>query len=153
MSLIRSSYRSNNYAQFIGDHVNNGTASVALVKFCKTLVNSLGIERLNETSLKVSVPGVYEFTFPLSIKASLGINYYIGVGVNGEYDEFSSGATPATIFGDTYRYIFQLEAGDIITIRVRLGSTSTNFTTNSSVLPQGASTSNTVIPTGTLKKI
>jgi hypothetical protein len=153
MSLIRANYRSNSYAEFIGDHVNNGTASVVLVKFCKTLVNSLGIERLNETSLKVSERGVYELVFPLSAKASSGLTYYIGVGVNGEYDEFITSTTTANFSGDSYRYVFQLEVNDIVTIRIRLSASSANFITNSSVPTRGSSTANTVIPTGTLKKI
>jgi hypothetical protein len=120
MSLIRANYRSSSYVEFIGDHVNNGTASVALVKFCKTLVNSLGIERLNETSLKISERGVYELVFPLSAKASSGITYYLGVGVNGDYDEFITGTTTSDFLGDTYRAVIQLEVNDIVTTLSRI---------------------------------
>lgn len=153
MALIRSKYRSNSFAVTTGININNGTASSTILQFCSTLKSSQGIERLSSTTLKVSGAGLYELIFPLSVKASSGLILYIDIGVNGSYSQIASSTLGSNFNGDVYRHIFSLNAGDIVSIRVRLNASSANFITNCSVTRINATTSNTVIPTSSLKKI
>ena len=154
MSLIRTKYRSNSFSVTVGLNVNNGTASSAILPFCNTLVSSQGVERLSSTTLRVLDSGLYEINFPLSVATSSVRTMFVDVGVNGTYSQISTCVIGGPdLYGDTYRHIILLNAGDSVTIRVRLNSSSANFRTNCSVTGQNSSTNNTAIPTSTLKKI
>jgi hypothetical protein len=155
MALIRTKYRSNSFAVTVGVHVNNGTTSSVILPFCNTMLSSQGIERLSSTTLKVSDSGLYEITFPLSVKASAGLTFFVDIGVNGSYSQITATtfALTTTFWGDTYKHIMPLNAGDNVTIRVRLSAVSANFITNCSVVRSNIPTDNTVLPTSTLKKI
>ena len=154
MSLIRTKYRSNSFSVTVGLNVNNGTASSAILPFCNTLVSSQGVERLSSTTLRVLDSGLYEITFPLSVATSSVRTMFVDVGINGTYSQISTCVLGTTdLYGDTYRHIILLNAGDSVTIRVRLNSSSANFRTNCSVTGSNSSTNNTAIPTSTLKKI
>lgn len=153
MSLVRAKYRSNSFAVTSGINVNNGTSSSVVLQFCNTLISSQDIQRLSSTTLRVSDSGLYEIVFPLSVKAASGLNMFVDVGVNGSYTQIASGTLGTNYNGDTYKHIISLIAGDSVTVRVRLSSSSANFITNSSVTRTNITTDNTLIPTSTLKKI
>jgi hypothetical protein len=153
MALIRTKYRSNSFAVTVGLNVNNGTASSAILPFCNTLVSSQGVERLSSTTLKVLDSGLYEIIFPLSVKASSGLAMYVDIGINGAYSQISTSTLGLQYNGATYNNIMALNAGDSISVRVRLSSASANFITNCSVVIINTTTDQTAIPTSSLKKI
>jgi hypothetical protein len=157
MALINPIKREPIFATMVGASNSSGASTLCNINFASSIIIYNGVEKINNSTLKVSKSGLYELICPISVTLSSlsgSFTSNIQTGVNGFYSTYSTNLTFQESNSGVYSIIIELNDNDEFSLRSQVVGSFSVHTTRCNIFDNTTNKNGSfTFPTITFKRI